>query len=237
MRTFARRVINSVGPLRRCISRWRGTLIHQATRPPSPTTRLGSAYGGWTVLKERLNASSVVYSVGVGTDISFDLALIARFRCAVQAYDPTPVCRQWVESQKLPPQFHFHPIGLSASDGEASFQAPTTDGQVSFSLSGAGAGHGSVMCPVRRLATLADSMGHSHIDLLKMDIEGFEYQVIDDILGGPLRPDQWLIEFHHTMYGHQAAETKGAVAKIIAAGYTLFSVSDIGHEYSFARIG
>ena len=69
-----------------------------------------------------------------------------------------------------------------------------------------------------------------------MDIEGFEYQVIDDILAGPIRPRQWLIEFHHTMYGHKAAETEAAVAKILAAGYTLFSVSNIGQEYSFARL-
>ena len=72
-------------------------------------------------------------------------------------------------------------------------------------------------------------------DLLKMDIEGFEYGVIDDVLAGPLRPAQWAIEFHHRMMHFDPDQTRRAVGQLEAAGYRLFAVSNVGHEYSFVH--
>jgi hypothetical protein len=68
-----------------------------------------------------------------------------------------------------------------------------------------------------------------------MDIEGFEYSVLDDILSTEIRPRQLLVEFHHTMYGINATETKRAVTKLEADGYKLFFVSSVGLEYGFVR--
>lgn len=234
MRNVAKKVLHSVGPLHRALSRSRGTRIHSPVAIPRPTLRLGTDYGGWTVVPGLLNADSVVYGVGVGEDISFDLAMIERFGCRVDAFDPTPICGQWIASQTLPEKFVFHAIGLSAEDGEIPFKRPATDGHVSFSMA-EGSGEDVILCPARRFSTIARDLGHGAIDLLKMDIEGFEYRVIDDMIAtGPL-PVQWLIEFHHTMYGHKAKETQDAVAKIEAAGYVLFAVSNVGQEYSFVR--
>jgi FkbM family methyltransferase len=50
---------------------------------------------------------------------------------------------------------------------------------------------------VRRLQTIFQSLGHKHVDVLKMDIEGSEYEVIDDLCDLHLRIDQVLVEFHH----------------------------------------
>lgn len=41
--------------------------------------RLGSKYGGWIVPATLVRPDSVCYCVGVGEDISFDLALIERW--------------------------------------------------------------------------------------------------------------------------------------------------------------
>lgn len=235
--SLARSALHSAGPLHRLLSRYRGTRIHSASAINRKTLRLGTYYGGWTVVPDLLNADSVVYGVGVGTDISFDLGLIDRFGCAVHAFDPTPVCGDWIAAQALPERFHFHAIGLGAQDAEVAFHRPSVDGHVSFSLAGGPERPADdvVLCPVRRVSSLMDQLGHDHIDLLKMDIEGFEYQVIDDVVASNVRPSQWLIEFHHTMYNHTASETHKAVKTVIDAGYTLFDVSDVGHEYSFVR--
>ena len=83
-------------------------------------------------------------------------------------------------------------------------------------------------------------------DLLLQSITGLAYTTgngtngpvpfgisIADILAGSQRPHQWLIEFHHRMYGISPDTTRGAVHKITQAGYQLFYVSESGHEYGF----
>ena len=54
------------------------------------TFRAGTGYGGCVCSMESMGPESVVYSVGTGEDLSFDLAIIERFGCAVHGFDPTP---------------------------------------------------------------------------------------------------------------------------------------------------
>jgi FkbM family methyltransferase len=235
MRAAARKLLHAMGPLHRALSRSRGTLIHRPTYRPRSAAYLGSDYGGWTVIPELIDKQSVVYSVGVGSDITFDRAMIERFGCTVHAFDPTPMAREWVARQTVPPEFVFHPIGLANKDEEVAFAMPLQEGWDSFSLPPEGSDEETVVCPVRRLETIAADLGHERIDVLKMDIEGFEYGVIDDVLAGPLRPEQWLIEFHHNMMHFVPEQTRRAVTQLEDAGYRLFAVSNVGHEYSFVR--
>jgi len=41
-------------------------------------------------IRLRSAATAVVYSLGIGEDISFDLALIEKYGARVHAFDPTP---------------------------------------------------------------------------------------------------------------------------------------------------
>ena len=51
---------------------------------------LGTVYGGWDIPENiRLNENSIVYSVGVGEDISFDLKLQDKYNCKIRLIDPT----------------------------------------------------------------------------------------------------------------------------------------------------
>jgi FkbM family methyltransferase len=226
--------IKSVGPLYRTINRIRGT------RLDDPAVRrnvsiIGSDYGAWGVDLGLLGPKSVVYSIGVGEDITFDLGLIEAVNCDVHAFDPTPIAVDWIADQSLPSKFHFHAIGLSAVDEEAEFQVPPKKGWHSFSAaSEPGAEQvGSVKCPVRRLSTLMSLLGHDHLDLVKMDIEGFEYSVLSDLISTSIRPKMLLVEFHHGCYGIPAEKTRSAVSQLLDYGYTIFWVSDVGREYGF----
>ena len=49
----------------------------------------------------------------------------------------------------------------------------------------------------RRLMTIATMLGHTHINLLKMDIEGAEYTSSSDRLSSGLQIEQLLVEFHY----------------------------------------
>src|ERR1019366_5457702 len=144
--------------------------------------RFGSHYGGWDVVGEPLGKNSVVYSFGVGEDASFDIALIERFGMDVYAFDPTPKSIAWARSQNLPSQFTLYEYGIADFDGNISFNPPENPAHISYTiLDRPKTEDNKISAPVKRLATIMRELGHNHIDLLKMDIEGAEYVVIDDL--------------------------------------------------------
>jgi len=76
-------------------------------------------------------------------------------------------------------------------------------------------------------------LGNTAIDVLKMDIEGAEYEVLWDLLGCGIRPRQILVEFHHRWPELGIERTRRAVRELNQAGYLIFNVSASGEEYSF----
>lgn len=206
-----------------------------------PHVFLGSDYGGWPVLVET-ERGSLVYSFGVGEDISFDVAVIDMFGCEVHAFDPTPRSVEWVAKQSLPRGMHFHPIGLADQDGTEVFYAPTNPAHVSYTAAGVrNAGVGVAMnvdrvsCDVMRLARIVEQVGPRMPDIIKMDIEGMEYKVIENMVSDRILPRQFLVEFHHGKYDKKVGETLAAVASLRRVGYKIFFVSDSGREYGFVR--
>lgn len=200
----------------------------------------GTMNGSWPVYTQDLNASSVIYSVGIGDDVSFDLDMINTLGVQIHAFDPTPASIQWMASQKLPEAFHPHSYGLADYDGKAEFLPPETPGHVSYSMTDASAQHldqvrKTVSVEVRRLASLMDLLGHEAVDLLKMDIEGGEYSVITDLVSSGVKVKQLLVEFHHRMYGFKPADTQKAIQALNAAGYDIIYVSSRGEEYAFLK--
>jgi FkbM family methyltransferase len=149
------------------------------------TQRFGSAYGGWDACAERLRADSVVYSFGVGEDASFDVELLKKFGMTVHAFDPTPKSIDWAKKQGFPSQFVLHEYGIANYDGDATFSPPDNPEDVSHTMLERPNTKGrSITVPVKRLASIMRELGHAAIDLLKMDIEGAEYDVINTTLSG-----------------------------------------------------
>ncbi len=186
------------------------------------------------VCPNHLDAESVVYSVGIGDDISFDLAMIRRFGVKVQAVDPTPASHAWLATQQLPPEFVLHPVGLAGYDGTASFAAADNPDWVSHSMVRT-ENRAVESFPVARLSTLMERLGHNHVDLLKVDIEGAEYDVIDDMLSSGVDVRQFLVEFHHRFDEVGWKKTDQAIADLRSAGFRLFYVNGRGEEYGFLR--
>jgi FkbM family methyltransferase len=195
----------------------------------------GSAYGGWFVATHGLGPESVVYSFGIGEDASFDVAMIEAWGVSVDAFDPTPRCAAWVDAQRMPGSFVFHPYGLADKDGVLRFYEPTDRRHVSHSC----VPHGNVDTQrvhewqVRRLDSIMAELGHDRIDVLKMDIEGGEYAVLESICAGTVRPGQILVEFHHHFRGISRRRSQDAVKALRAIGYRVFSVSRTALEYGF----
>lgn len=87
--------------------------------------------------------------------------------------------------------------------------------------------------PAYTIPTILAKLGHSHVDLLKMDIEGAEYEALDRMLTSALRPQQLLVEFHHRFSDIGPDRTRQLIDRLRTAGYRIFAVSDTGREVSF----
>jgi FkbM family methyltransferase len=149
-------------------------------------------HGGWHADSSHLNPKSIVYAFGVGDDITWDLALIEKYGCTIHAFDPDPHSNAWLAKQEIPPQLIFRAEGIAAYDGTQRFYDPYNKNNISMSTIRKNRTFSDL--PVKRLQTFMHELGHDHIDLLKMDIEGSEYAVIPDILKLDIR--QILVELH-----------------------------------------
>ena len=200
--------------------------------------RIGSEYGGWTICPSRIGFDSIVFSAGIGEDITFDTELIKQYCCSIRAFDPTPRVLAWLKEQDLPEKFIYLGVGIANFDGEANFFPPENPNFVSHSiLKRSQTEDGAIIVKVKKLATLMRESGLEHIDILKMDIEGAEYNVISDILSDGILPGQILVEFHHFQPNIGRSKTIKATMQLLLHGYRIFNVSSSGHEYSFIRKG
>jgi FkbM family methyltransferase len=200
-----------------------------------PIEKHGDNYGSWVISKNSLSKDSAVFSVGIGTDIAFDLSIIKQYNATLYEFDPTPEVGAWLNKQSLPTNFKYFPYALAAADSEVKFYKPAVEGHISHSIGAVNEQRPYVTVSARKLSSLMKDFKKPRLDLLKMDIEGFEYEVIDDIIASKCPINQLLIEFHHGMYGKKVSDTEGAIKKLIGYGYQIFHISETGREISFIK--
>jgi FkbM family methyltransferase len=155
----------------------------------------GTQYGGWGIEPSIICKNDIVYSFGVGTDISFDEQLINNHGVIVNAFDPTPRCVDWIKQQKLPNNFVFKQMGVSHFDGISYFNLPPKLEYVSYSETSE-KNENCIELQVKTLKTIMKELNHDKVDILKMDIEGSEYGVLDHMLLHSIYPKIILVEFH-----------------------------------------
>jgi hypothetical protein len=85
------------------------------------------------------------------------------------------------------------------------------------------------------LAEILSQHARSDCDVLKMDIEGAEYDVLSELCSsGEIRKaGQVLIEFHHKVTAHTLDDTERAVAQMKRNGFRLVHTED--RNYIFRR--
>lgn len=184
-----------------------------------PLDRLGSDYGGWSVPLSWLGPDAICYCAGVGEDITFDLALIAATGAVVHAFDPTPRAVAHVRAAAAgQPKFVLHPEGLWKSDTTQRFYAPRDPAHVSHSILNLQATRAYFDAPCRRLSSKMRELGHPRLDLLKLDVEGAEYAVLDSLLEDQVWPRILCVEFDSRS---PFRETVRALRVLLANGYRI----------------
>lgn len=194
--------------------------------------------GGWAYDPTLLDVASVVYSLGVGDTIEFDVRLIERTGASVHAFDPTPNAEVTLATNMPPPEFHFYAAAAAGSDGELTlYPRVRSNGSLSTTMFTLTAeprnAHLGQTVPALTVSSMAEQLGHSRIDLLKMDIEGAEYEVLDELIAnGPLAR-QLLVEFHHRHKGIGRKRTERSLRRLRDKGYRAFYVAENMREFSF----
>jgi FkbM family methyltransferase len=197
----------------------------------------GNTYGGFYVHPNVLNSKSIVYSFGIGEDISFDREMIKMHNCQVFGFDPTPKSIDWIKKEQLPSNFSFLEYGIDTKTGFANFNLPKNQDFVSGSI----IPHKNVdeknmvSVPMKSFHDITKELGHTHIDVLKMDIEGSEYHVIESILSSTVQIDQILIELHERFFEDGKLRNQRLLQSFKNHGYEIFAVSDSLEEVSFIK--
>ena len=213
-----------------------GKEIFQGVEIKCRTEMHGTKYGGWSIIPEGITAASVVYSFGIGNDLSFDLSLIQKYGVTVHAFDPTPDSIAWTRNENLPSNVMIHEYGVWCYDGVVDYFAPKNSSSMSHTILGQTRDEFAdcqMKVQVKTVSTIMREIGHSKIDILKMDIEGAEYEVINEIIDKSIPVRQLLVEFHHFFSNISVKKTRKTLEKLKKAGYKVFYVDPGRKEFSF----
>src|ERR1700677_4510165 len=159
---------------------------------------LGSAYGSWIMPGDVIEPSWTCYLVGAGGDVSVDLELVRRYGVTARSFDPV---LDYVERARRDgrdePRFSAHHAAIAAADGPIRMQI--THDVRSQSVSGANLydSHSFIEVPGRSLPSLMTELGDRHIDLLKLDIEGSEYELLPRLDLDRLGVKVLAVQLHH----------------------------------------
>jgi FkbM family methyltransferase len=197
----------------------------------SGLVRLGTDYGGWWVPESVLRPGAVAYCAGAGEDITFDSALVER-GLTVRTFDPTPRAIAHVNAHgPVSDRFTFIPVGWWGKEDTLRFYSPQNPAHVSHSAVNLQRTNTYFEAQVRPVAALMNELGDEYVDLIKMDIEGAEYQVLDSLLvTGPL-PAVLCVEFDQPQ---PIRRLLGAVRRLRRAGYELRQVEQWNYTFSKA---
>lgn len=189
----------------------------------------------WTILP-RLSPESFVVSGGAGHDISFELELIDRFGCMVVLLDPSlPGRRTYEQLNPKPKQLIFHPLGLAATSGMRYLAPPEKDPHL-FSWRISKNGDGEEMQFIC-LKEILNKYNKDKIDLLKIDIEGFEYEVLGNALKENLAIKQVCVEIHQgpKYEGRTQIDRWILIMRLLFKGYIF--LHNRGRDHTFYSTG
>lgn len=181
--------------------------------------------GKWLCGIENLPTGCNIYSLGSNGDFSFEESMVATTPCTIHTFDCTLSYTPKVPSERI----KFHATCVGATDSK--------DGLF------------------KTLPTIMTELGHTSVDLLKMDIEGYEHEILRSFAqyrektpAGPFLPNQLSVEVHQYEGAVRPIKRMGvqrlmrSFQWLADAGYVPISREDNARaddcaEFTFIRLG
>jgi hypothetical protein len=160
---------------------WR--LRHLSIEPYEPLTEVGTGREAWMVPAGTINGAWTCYCIGAGSDLRFDLELIRRYGATVRSVDPQKALRREVEPDAAAdPRLTVIEATVAPQDGPSEGGETTFDGREA----------------PRSLRSLMEELGDQQVQLLKLNIGGDEYGVLETLDLRALGVRVLLVELHAT---------------------------------------
>jgi FkbM family methyltransferase len=212
--------------------------------------------------------ASEIFSFGLGEDASFDIEFCDLFGMHVHVCDPTPRAyshfneistnfgkpkttpysntgKQEVTSYPLlnvdSLLISFHPYAIWNQTGLIRLYFPSNPDSVSLSVEPKNANNNScgiIDAKCIRVPDLVASLGIKKIELVKLDIEGAELPVLEDMLSNKIFPRQILVEFDFLLTPRVPSVLHfiQVLNLIWKSNYRMFAY-DYPRNFSFIRVG
>jgi FkbM family methyltransferase len=222
---------------------------------------IGSKYHGYWVPDNFLNKNSICYCIGAGEDISFDTELKILYDAEVFIFDPTPEGKNYfaklneytangktliidgnnsftyrINKNQLD-EIKFIDKGVWDQDTVLKFYAPDAEDYVSHSVYLFKESNNYIEAPVDRLSNFMKKFNHHTVDLVKMEIEGAEYAVLDTIIKDKLDVKIICVEFDEVFHAKGLGyllRIKKTCDQLKKAGYVLVH-STVLYKRTFIR--
>ncbi len=171
----------------------------------------------WNIY-DKLSDCPLIFSGGAGKDITFELDLVSRFNAIVHLYDPSPTGLNTFAKVVNKKNLIYHEFGLAKTETIVEFNLPINPDEGSFSKV-IDYNKNIIQFKCKKLSKIL--IDYPRIDLLKLDIEGFEYEVIEDIIDNSILPKQICCEFHHYFESISFFDTLKTIRLLKKNGYII----------------
>jgi hypothetical protein len=151
--------------------------------PYGPVTEVGTGRGGWMVPAGTINGAWTCYCIGAGSDLAFDLELIGRYGATVRSVDPeNALRREAAPDAAADPRLTVIEATVASQDGTSESGETTSDGRGR----------------PRSLRSLMEQLGDQQVQLLKLNIGGDEYGLLEALDLRSLGVRVLLVKLHAT---------------------------------------
>ncbi|MBB3836417.1 FkbM family methyltransferase [Runella defluvii] len=193
---------------------------------------IGNFQADWCIDTASLQKSPILFSGGAGNDISFEQLFVEKFDGCVYLYDPSPTGRKTFKEYNGPNKITYHAKALGKTNMGVLMAKPQDPQEGSWTILQSSNGNYEEFKSV----SLVDEIlryGLSYVDVVKLDIEGFEYDVLDDLLESSIEVRQILVEFHDFFDGISKWKSLKMRLKLRKKGYVCFHKSR--YDFSFIK--
>lgn len=193
---------------------------------------IGNFQADWCIDPASLQEYPVLFSGGAGNDISFEQLFIEKFNGYVYLYDPSPTGRHTFNKYNGPDKIIYHSTALGKTNLGVKMAEPKDPQEGSWTIPQNNGGNFEEFESVSLVDEIS-RYGFKYVDVVKLDIEGFEYDVLDDLLDSNIVVKQILVEFHDFFQNVSVWQSIKMRSKLRKKGYVCFHKNQ--YDFSFIK--